>query len=83
MMRKERPNWVCENMRTAPGRPDSSTSSGMVTCFSTSSAARPGYSEITVTWVSVTSGNASTGRLANAQMPPPMKSATPSTTNKG
>src|SRR2546429_3804870 len=48
-------------MRTAFGSPLSSISSGIVTCFSTSSGAWPGKSEITVTCTSVTSGNASTG----------------------
>src|SRR4051812_42408191 len=70
-------------MRTAPGRPDRPTSSGTVTCFSTSSAARPGKSEITVTCVSVTSGKASTGRFLNAKAPAPMNNATPSATNSG
>src|SRR3954466_7151241 len=70
-------------MRTAPGRPDRPTSSGTVTCFSTSSAARPGKSEITVTCVSVTSGKASTGRFLNANAPAPMNNATPSAMNSG
>ena len=43
-------------MRTEFGSRRGATSSGMVTCFSTSSGAWPGKSEITVTWVSVTSG---------------------------
>src|ERR1043165_8572535 len=83
MMTNERPNCVCENMRTAPGNPESATSSGIVTCFSTSSAARPGKSEITVTCVSVTSGNASTGRFLKANAPAPTKSSTPSTMKRG
>ena len=41
-MMNDRPNWVWENMRTAFGTPASEISSGIVTCFSTSSAARPG-----------------------------------------
>ena len=36
------PNCVCENMRIEFGMPASATSIGYVTCFSTSSAARPG-----------------------------------------
>src|SRR5215510_14382245 len=48
----------------------------MVTCFSTSSAARPGKSVITWTCVSVTSGNASTGRDLKAATPPAMNSTT-------
>ncbi len=63
--------------------PASATSSGMVTCFSTSSAARPGSSVITVTCVSVTSGNASIGSALNAATPPPMNSSMPSRTNSG
>src|SRR5258708_29252415 len=55
----------------------------MVTCFSTSSAARPGNSVITVTCVSVTSGKASTGRFLNAIRPPPMKMNNPRMTNSG
>ena len=35
----DRPNCVCENMRTECGSPLSPISSGIVTCFSTSSAA--------------------------------------------
>ena len=65
----ERPNCVCEKSRIEFGRPDSAVSSGSVTCFSTSSAARPGYSAMTVTCVSVTSGNASTDRFLNAITP--------------
>jgi len=41
-IRNDNPNCVCENMRTAFGRPLSPISSGVVTCFSTSSAAYPG-----------------------------------------
>ena len=63
------PNCVCENIRTAFGRPLSPISSGIVTCFSTSSAAWPGKSVMTVTWMSVTSGKASTGSDLNAAMP--------------
>src|SRR5690349_23573286 len=83
MITKERPNWVWENFRTAPGRPESATSSGIVTCFSTSSAARPGWSAITVTCVSVTSGKASTGRFLNAKAPATTNTATASTTKNG
>ena len=36
----DRPNCVCENIRTECGRPLSPISSGIVTCFSTSSGAR-------------------------------------------
>ena len=42
MMMNDRPNCVCENIRTECGRPLSAISSGIVTCFSTSSAAWPG-----------------------------------------
>src|SRR5262245_28724161 len=38
---------------------------------------------MTVTWVSVTSGSASTGRRLKAAMPPPMKSSVPSATKSG
>src|SRR5499427_5250180 len=83
MMMNDRPNWVCENIRTAFGRPDSATSSGTVTCFSTSSGARPGYSVMTLTCVSVTSGNASIGSALNAAKPPATNSARPRTMNSG
>ena len=43
------PNCVCENNRTAWGIPFSAVSIGIVTCFSTSSGARPAYSVITFT----------------------------------
>jgi len=82
-MVNDSPNWVCENTRTEFGRPDRPTSTGSVTCFSTSSAARPGYSAITVTWVSVTSGKASTDRFMNAMTPAIANSSVPSTTNRG
>ena len=39
MITYDRPNCVCENIRTAFGRPLSPISSGIVTCFSTSSGA--------------------------------------------
>ena len=65
---------MCENIRTECGRPLRPISSGIVTCFSTSSGAWPGNSVITVTCTSVTSGNASTGSARNAWMPAPMNS---------
>ena len=71
-MMYERPNCVWENIRTEWGRPLRPISSGMVTCFSTSSGACPGTSVITVTCTSVTSGNASTGSDRNACTPAPM-----------
>ncbi len=80
---KDRPNWVCENTRIELGRPASATSMGSVTCFSTSSAARPGNSEITVTWVSVTSGKASTDRFLNAITPAIANSSVPRMMNSG
>src|SRR3954471_3641297 len=83
MMMNERPNCVCENMRMELGNPASATSSGSVTCFSTSSAARPGNSVMTVTCVSVTSGKASTGNCLKAMMPAPINSTVPSITNSG
>ena len=83
MMMNDSPNCVCENMRIEFGKPASATSSGNVTCFSTSSAARPGNSVITVTCVSVTSGKASTGSCLNAITPPPMNSTVPRITNNG
>src|SRR5262249_54519162 len=70
------PNCVCEKRRTECGMPLNPISMGMVTCFSTSSAARPGKSVMTWTWVSVTSGNASTGRDLKAATPPAMNSTT-------
>src|SRR5262245_8811275 len=63
--------------------PLSSVSSGMVTCFSTSSAARPGYNEMTVTCTSDTSGNASMGNCLNATMPPAMNRTANSEVNRG
>src|SRR2546426_3797881 len=80
---KERPNCVCENRRTEWGTPDSAISSGIVTCFSTSSGARPGNRVITCTWMSETSGKASIGSASKAAMPAPTKSATSSITNSG
>ena len=77
------PYWVWLNNRTVPGMPVSATSMGSVTCFSTSSAARPGYSAMTLTWVSETSGKASTGRFWNASEPAPTKIANPSPMNSG
>lgn len=80
-IRKDRPNWVCENTRTEFGVPASAVSIGIVTWRSTSSAARPGYSVMTLTWMSETSGKASIGRFLKAARPPPMKMARPSQTN--
>ena len=80
---KDKPNWVCENRRIELGKPDKATSIGKVTCFSTSSAARPGYKAITVTWVSVTSGKASTDKFLNAKIPAMANSTVPSTINRG
>ena len=77
------PNWVCENTRTECGMPDSATSSGIVTSRSTSSAARPGCSVTTVTWVSETSGKASTGNSRNAANEAPMKISSASITING
>ncbi len=79
----DRPNWVCENTRTECGMPDKATSSGIVTSRSTSSAARPGCSDTTVTWVSDTSGKASTGSTRNAAMPAPMNNSSASITISG
>ena len=58
-------------------------SSGIVTCFSTSSGACPGTSVITVTCTSVTSGKASTGSERNACRPAPMKSTVTSSVKSG
>jgi hypothetical protein len=74
---------VCENIRTACGTPASTISSGIVTCFSTSSAAWPGTNVITVACTSVTSGNASTGNDRNAIMPAPTNSSVTSSRNSG
>ena len=79
----ERPNCVCENMRIEFGTPASAISSGMVTCFSTSSGARPGKRLMTVTWVSVTSGKASIGSERKAETPTPMNSTSPRMMNSG
>src|SRR5262249_12938751 len=70
------PNCVGEKRRTECGMPLSPISIGIVTCFSTSSAARPENSVMTWTCVSVTSGNASTGRDLKAATPPAMNSTT-------
>jgi hypothetical protein len=43
----ERPNWVCDNRRTACGTPLKAISIRMVTCFSTSFGAWPGKSQET------------------------------------
>jgi hypothetical protein len=77
------PNWVCENTRIELGKPARATSIGKVTCFSTSSAARPGYRAITVTCVSVTSGKASTDRFLKAKTPDITNNSVPSTMNSG
>ena len=82
-MMYERPNWVCENIRTAFGSPLSPISRGIVICFSTSSGAWPEKSVITVTCTSVTSGNASTGSDRNAAMPPATNSARSIRMNSG
>ena len=79
----DRPNCVCENIRTLCGRPARLSSIGIVICFSTSSAARPSYSVTTLTWMSETSGNASIGSDSNAKTPPAMKSNVISSMNNG
>lgn len=79
----ESPNCVWENTRMELGRPARAVSMGSVTCFSTSSGARPGKSAITVTWVSVTSGKASTDRFLKAITPASANSSTPRTMNRG
>src|ERR1700674_1031633 len=61
----------------------SAISSGMVTCFSTSSAACPGNNVTTFTWMSVTSGNASIGSERKAAIPAPMNSSRMRPTNSG
>ena len=80
---KDRPNWVWENMRMEFGMPASAISMGIVTCFSTSSAARPGNSDTTVTWVSVTSGKASIGKFLKDTMPAATNRTRPRMTNSG
>ena len=82
-MMNDKPNCVCENNRTECGSPLSTVSSGIVTCFSTSSGARPGKSVMTFTCVSDTSGNASMGRLRNAATPPAINSNVSITVNNG
>src|SRR5947199_8314458 len=82
-MMNERPNCVCENSRTECGTPLRTVSSGIVTCFSTSSGARPGKRAMTLTCVSETSGNASMGRLMKATMPPAMKITTSNAAKSG
>ena len=77
------PNWVCEKTRIELGKPDSANSMGKETCFSTSSAARPGNKAITVTCVSVTSGNASTERFLNATEPAKINSKVAISTMSG
>src|SRR5438309_1095221 len=79
----DNPNWVCENIRTLCGRPARLISSGMVTCFSTSSAARPGKRAMTLTWMSETSGNASIGSDAKATTPAPTNNTVNRRMNSG
>src|SRR4051794_21797845 len=65
----DRPNDVIDRWISTRGAPVSARSSGIVTRFSTSSAAWPGKRVITITCTFVTSGNASIFRWRNVTTP--------------
>src|ERR1700693_5797504 len=58
-----------DQVRSRPGLPDSATSIGKVTCFSTSSGDSAGAKALTWTWTLVMSGTASIGSTVTAQAP--------------
>src|SRR5258708_25298928 len=73
---------ILERDRTSScfGIPMKASSSGQVTCCSTSPGAIPGASVTTTTWLFVRSGKASTGIVSIAYRPPAMRSDKPPST---
>src|SRR5512137_616354 len=70
----ESPALESERTWRTRGRPRIACSMGKLTRSSTSTAARPGALASTITWVFVTSGKASMGRLRQAATPPAVRS---------
>src|SRR5512137_918705 len=70
----ESPALESERTWRTRGRPRIACSMGKLTRSSTSTAARPGALASTITWVLVTSGKASMGRLRQAATPPAVRS---------
>src|SRR5512137_2336594 len=70
----ESPALESERTWRTRGSPRIACSMGKLTRSSTSTAARPGALASTITWVLVTSGKASMGRLRQAATPPAVRS---------
>ena len=77
----ESPSAETERSRRTPGEPLTADSTGKVTRSSTSSAAMPGASVITVTVGAERSGKMSTGRVAIKKAPATVRSAATVTTS--